>query len=137
MLVKTSIKVVRRAALVAIAALFAVAVGMPAETQADGAIERLDANFNFMGFEAFTSASAVLEDPTVGVTGGANIYTKTVFVPDGMNTLYVTLSTTGDSHNGAAIWFTCVIWMESALRFSGQLKVNRATGPVSSSRIRW
>ena len=40
---------------------------------------------------------------------GRRIYDKTVFVPAGKNTAYVTMSTTGDTHGGAASCFTCVI----------------------------
>ncbi len=72
------------------------------------AIQRLDANFDFTG-ETATSATATAQSPTAGVTGGVAVYQKEVFVPSGVNTLYVTLSTTGDTHGGAASWFTCLV----------------------------
>lgn len=77
-------------------------------TVCNTAIQRLDANFDFIG-ETATQVQPIAQDPTVGVDGGTAVYNKTVFVPSGVNTMYVTLSTTGDTHNGAASWFTCLV----------------------------
>lgn len=42
-------------------------------------------------------------------TGGDLIYSKTFNLPAGQNTLFVTLSTTGDTHGGAASWFSALV----------------------------
>ena len=42
-------------------------------------------------------------------TGGDLIYSKTFNLPSGQNTLFVTLSTTGDTHGGAASWFSALV----------------------------
>jgi hypothetical protein len=69
-----------------------------------GPILRLAADFkNFDGTETSTMVGV---DPAAGLDGIA-VFRKTVFVPAGVNTLYVTISTTGDSHDGAAIWMAC------------------------------
>jgi hypothetical protein len=39
-------------------------------------------------------------------TGGDTIYLKTFFLPPGEETIFVTLSSTGDTHGGAASWFS-------------------------------
>ena len=80
-------------ALVSLAAL-------PAVSSADdGDLKRLVAEFDFFGFEASTDA----EPP------GIAIYRKTIDVPHRTNTLYLTLSTTGDTHDGAASCFTALL----------------------------
>jgi hypothetical protein len=77
-------------------------VALPAVSWAqDGALRRLVAEFDFFapGQEAVTAA----EPP------GIAIYRKTVDVPKRTNTLYLTLSTTGDTHDGAASCFTALL----------------------------
>jgi hypothetical protein len=74
-------------------------VALPAVASAQDALRRLVAEFDFFGFEAFTDA----EPP------GIAIYRKTVDVPHRTNTLYLTLSTTGDTHDGAASCFTALL----------------------------
>jgi hypothetical protein len=77
-------------------------VALPAVSSADdGALKRLVAEFDFFapGQEAATAA----EPP------GIAIYRKTVDVPKRTNTLYLTLSTTGDTHDGAASCFTALL----------------------------
>jgi hypothetical protein len=93
-------------------------------------IERLAADFDFWG-EVFNEAGDVIDfrgeafTQSRGIgslpeTGGTAVYTKTVFVPSGNNTLYVTLSATGDEHlnddyldpefgKGAAAEYTCLV----------------------------
>ena len=72
---------------------------------APGAIHRLTADFfNFNGSESFTAVEADTPNP---LQGGIAVFRKTVFVPWGFNTLYVSLSTTGDAHGGAANCFSC------------------------------
>jgi hypothetical protein len=75
-------------------------VALPAVSSAqEGVLRRLVAEFDFFGFEAFTTS----EPP------GIAIYRKTVVVPKRANTLYLTLSTTGDTHDGAASCFTALL----------------------------
>ena len=67
-------------------------------------LQRLTADFkNFNRTETATAVSAEAD----GDPDGVNLFTKTVFVPPNVNTLYVTISATGDTHNGAAIWLSC------------------------------
>lgn len=73
---------------------------------ANGPILRITADFlNFDGTESFTDAPVFAPDGTL--VDGQTVFLKPVFVPPGMNTLYVTISTTGDTHNGAALWLSC------------------------------
>jgi hypothetical protein len=74
-------------------------VALPAVVSAQDFLRRLAAEFDFFGFEAQTAA----EPP------GIAIYRKTVDVPHPTNTLYLTLSTTGDTHDGAASCFTALL----------------------------
>src|SRR5579859_2165268 len=53
------------------------------------------------GGETSTTLSAL--------TGGSNIYNKTVFVPSPVNTLLFTISTQADSHQGVALQLLCLI----------------------------
>lgn len=77
--------------------LFALAIWMPSEAR--GPIRRLAADSDAFGFELFTD-----DDPP-----GIAVYTKTVYVPVDANTLYATISTTGDTHGGAAACFTALV----------------------------
>ncbi len=62
---------------------------------------------NRFGFEQFTAQMAT---PAPAVAeGGIVIYTKTFPLPRNQNTLFVTLSTTGDTHRGAASWFSALV----------------------------
>ena len=56
------------------------------------------------GPEQFTTAAAL---PLGG--GGMPIYTKTFNLPSDQHTVFITLSTTGDTHGGAASWFTASV----------------------------
>lgn len=87
------------------AVVLALGLGFPAQSEA-GFIDRLAADFAFFGSECFTTAGVPAVNPE---TGGVACYQKTVFVPFFANTLYVTLSTTGDTHDGAASCFTCLL----------------------------
>lgn len=73
-----------------------------------GPLHRLAANFDFFGpgEEAFTTASI---DPLAPLVGGIAIYNQTVLVPTGHNVLFISLSTTGDTHEGAASCFTAKV----------------------------
>ena len=56
------------------------------------------------GSEQVTTAAAL---PLGG--GGMPIYTKTFNLPSNQQTVFITLSTTGDTHGGAASWFTASV----------------------------
>lgn len=58
------------------------------------------------GAEQATTATA---NPAGVGQGGTVIYSKTFDLPASENTLYVTLSTTGDGHNEAAHWFSALV----------------------------
>jgi hypothetical protein len=67
--------------------------------------------FKFDGSEFITNTSVTpapsfAPSPVPG-SDGALFYTKTAAVPAASNTLYVSLYTTGDTHGGAAEWFSC------------------------------
>ena len=49
------------------------------------------------------------EDQTALAPPGISVYTKTVDVPDTCDTLYVTISATGDAHGGSQILLTCLV----------------------------
>ncbi len=106
MQVKTTRKGIHLAASTAI---FAVLMAIPIGVQADpDAIRRLAADFDFFGLgeEASTVLTVDPGDPTAG---GISIYEKTVFVPEKTNTMYITMYTTGDTHDGAASCFSCLV----------------------------
>ena len=115
-------KTVMNAALIAALASFLGAADAEAVrgTACNAPIERLAADFDYFGqfVESSTQseASAVVGFGNVpqlsradNLGDGLRIYDKTVFVPTGKNTAYVTMSTTGDSHGGAGSCFSCVI----------------------------
>lgn len=70
-----------------------------------GNLNRLAAFYGFHDFEIFTNLTAIADDPT----GGATVFRRTVFVPSGNNTIFVTLGGAVDAHGGAAVWFTCLM----------------------------
>lgn len=86
-----------------IAGAFVGVAGLPLVVEAQSLL-RLSAEFDYFGSEAFTSFDA--NDNGGPLNGGIAIYRKNVFVPVNSNVLYVTLSTTGDAHGGAALCFT-------------------------------
>jgi hypothetical protein len=53
------------------------------------------------GGETSTTATAL--------SGGVPIFSKTVFVPNRVNTLFFTISTQADNHNGVALQLECLI----------------------------
>lgn len=66
---------------------------------------------NFRGFAAGDEISTLVAasgTPTPG-SGGIVIYNKTIFVPEHINVLFVTVSGTGDAHNGARILLSCLV----------------------------
>ena len=72
-----------------------------------GDLYRIASDFaKFDGTEFSTSAIGVGLPPA---GGGVVIYSKPVIVPPNTTSLYLTVSTTGDTHQGAAHWFACTI----------------------------
>jgi len=72
-------------------------------------ISRLSAQFkNFDGSETFTNVAATGTSTAPG-TGGALVYSKSVFVPflSGGPVVYVTISAVGDNHNGESNFISC------------------------------
>jgi hypothetical protein len=61
------------------------------------------AEFRF-GPEQFTTNTGA-----IGGTGGHLIYSKMFNLPANQNTIFVTLSTTGDTHDGAGSWFSALV----------------------------
>jgi hypothetical protein len=84
-------------------------VSLGAKAQ-DGPMFRHSADFfKFDGSEFVTATTAVAgpTDRTPGTPDGALFYGKRVLVPQGSNTLYVSIYTAGDTHFGAAEWLSC------------------------------
>jgi hypothetical protein len=75
-------------------------------------ISRLSAQFkNFDGTETTTNLAATGTATNPG-TGGALVYSRSVFVPflaGGRPVLYVTISAVGDNHNGESNFISCNI----------------------------
>jgi hypothetical protein len=69
-----------------------------------GYVRRYAANFTAYGFELVTNVA-----PAPAGQGGTVIYNKNFFVADDINTLYVTISATGDTHGGARLQLACLI----------------------------
>jgi hypothetical protein len=96
----------RRTVLLGVGLAGLLALGVSLDVQANGPILRITADFkNFDGTETFTASPVFAPDGTL--VDGATVFKKSVFVPPGVNTLYVTMSATGDTHNGAALWLSC------------------------------
>ncbi len=69
-------------------------------------LQRHVAEWRF-GSEQFTTQTAA---PAPAVAqGGQVIYNKTFPLPKNQNTVFVTLSSTGDTHGGAASWFAALV----------------------------
>ncbi len=95
-----------------VAALLVVLPVGEAESQdasTGGPLHRLAADYaDFGGSESATEAVPnTAGDPTD--PGGIVVYHKRVRVPSGHNVLYVTISTTGDTHDGAASCFSATV----------------------------
>jgi hypothetical protein len=74
--------------------------------QNTGHVRRYAANFTAFGFEISTTLPPSGTPPA---SGGLIIYNKNFFVADDINTLYVTISATGDDHNGARLMLACKV----------------------------
>ncbi len=69
-------------------------------------LQRHVAEWRF-GPEQLTTQTAT---PAPAVAGGGQvIYSKTFPLPRNQNTIFVTLSSTGDTHGGAASWFAALV----------------------------
>jgi hypothetical protein len=86
-----------------LAAAFVVTLALPwPELLAQSALVRLSAEYRRWDFsEDFTSTPAYF--------GGTTFYEKTVFVPRSANTLYITVSATGDTHEGDVTQLRCEV----------------------------
>ncbi|MGH9785250.1 MAG: hypothetical protein ACRD88_13795 [Terriglobia bacterium] len=89
-------------------ALAAVAFFALSESQA-GVVRRVSAEFLY-----FTPGSFGLEATSIAVngplgTGGTQIYSQTVDIKPGEKVMYVTMSTTGDQHDGVKQRFACLV----------------------------
>lgn len=71
-----------------------------------GYLRRYAANFTTFGQPAELTTNL---PPAADGLGGLLIYNKNFFVADDINTLYVTLSATGDTHGGARLQISCVV----------------------------
>ena len=69
-----------------------------------GYLRRYAANFTAYGNEIATNTP-----PAPNAQGGTIIYNKNFFTADDINTLYVTVSGTGDSHGGARLELACLV----------------------------
>jgi hypothetical protein len=74
-----------------------------------GYLRRYAANFTAWGTSQ-TGPELVTNLPSApGAQGGLVIYNKNFFVADDINTLYVTISATGDTHEGARLQLACLV----------------------------
>lgn len=71
-----------------------------------GYIRRYAANFTTFGQPA---ELVTIARPLANAQGGTIIYNKNFFVADDINTLYVTISATGDDHFGARLMIACLV----------------------------
>ncbi len=95
--------------LAALALAVCSSVGPGAKAQDNPLIRHSADFFKFDGTEFFTTVTAVNgPNPTTpGNPDGALFYRKKVTVQRTSNILYVSIYTTGDSHDGAALWLSC------------------------------
>jgi hypothetical protein len=63
------------------------------------------ADFNFCGEQATIDTA----DPNQVGVGGLVVYSKNVALPSNQKTMFVTISSGGDAHDGAAIWFSASV----------------------------
>lgn len=93
-----------RTRLMAILLALVAVVGVvgPRITEAQGVLFRLSAEFLCFG-----DAGCPSEKFTNAGVPGVKVYAKSVFVPFGVNTLYVTFSGTADTHDGAQLLLSC------------------------------
>ncbi len=92
-----------------------------------GYIRRYAANFTTWGTpsEIFTTLAPSGSPPA---TGGLIIYNRNFFTAADINTLYVTISATGDAHNGARLMLACQV---------DDVACNAGANPVGGSPAGW
>lgn len=88
-----------------IVTVVAFTVGVALNTEA-GALRRLSAEFKFFFSPPDPSECTTTAD---SFSGGVLCYSKTVATRPGEGVLFITVSTTGDTHNGAALLLGCFI----------------------------
>jgi len=88
----------------AISALITLFLPTFARAQDSGYVRRYAAHFAAFGSELSTTLP-----PAAGGAGGAVIYNKNFFTAGDINTLYVTISATGDVHLGARLMISCLV----------------------------
>lgn len=82
-------------------------VSQVAQAGGEGGLRRLAANFRGFNLnEIVTGASASGTPPA---SGGIVIYSKSLYVPEDINVLFVTVAGTSDQHNGAQLYLTCLL----------------------------
>lgn len=79
----------------------ALLVAVPVLVQAQ-VLQRHVAEFRFGAEQSTTMTAAAFPGPP----DGTPIYQRAFFLPPGQQTVFITLSTTGDAHSGAAHWFS-------------------------------
>src|SRR5215470_13201544 len=88
--------------MIVLIAVVVVGLWTPPIAVAQGVIFRLAAEFLCFGEAACPS-----EKFTNAAVPGIKVYEKSVFVPFGVNTLYVTFAGTADTHDGAQLLLSC------------------------------
>ena len=109
-------------AMLVLVGLFAVGIWLPSETPADP-IDRL-----FSGFKSTSSEISTSDDTT-----GVEAFSRTIFVQGDVNTLFVTFSGTGDSHDGAASRLDCFIDGVECNSTFGKIRLQRHSAQIEDS----
>lgn len=86
--------------------LLASGAGAASNNGNTGYLRRYAANFTAYGTPPEIATNVA---PAPGGQGGTVIYNKNFFVADDINTLYVTISATGDTHGGARLQLACLV----------------------------
>ena len=115
----------------AVLALITLFLPTLARAQDSGYVRRYAAHFAAFGSELTTTVA-----PLAGGAGGAVIYNKNFFTAGDINTLYVTISATGDTHLGARLMIACLVDGSPCNPLGGTPLINGApTGWVNVKRF--
>jgi hypothetical protein len=109
--------------------LFPTFAGAASSNGNSGYVRRYAANFTGYGFEIFTNLA-----PQPNGQGGLIIYNKNFFVADDINTLYVRVSGTGDTHGGARLQLSCLVDGQPCNPGAGDPSGGAPTGWLTLSR---
>lgn len=109
--------------------LFPQLAGAVSSNGNSGYVRRYAANFTAYGFELFTTTP-----PSANGGGGTVIYNKNFFTADDINTLYVTISATGDTHGGARLQLACLVDGSPCNPGAGNPSGGAPTGWFTASR---